>query len=513
MALVLLALLVADQLRTVFRFSRYWANEDHTLLWYAAKELARGHIHQPNFYGQSYGTVFAALPQVALGLFAVRPNTGIALGGAGLMAGCWVALSVGAWLRGHRALALLALAIPVVLTNEYGLWGSMQARAPGSFLVALGVAVLIARPESTRALFAFCVLGGLGLLWDNGSVFLLTPAATYAVLVHWRSWRALITAALGVIPAAAWLLASQLFYRLNPDYDFHGVGSSSLPAPAYLWTVITHIDRYAQPLAPELLPWPAIPVVVVTGVVAVLFLTKRLQSVVPAAVALAVTLLTLATPKALDGSSSAFLSYGRLVYSVVTMTWFLGVLIAESGVLRSSGDKFRGLRATGTAATVAMVIAAFITFVVRGSTFDARFGQIAAVAKVSTAPIVEVKQIDDRCTVLRQAAMQEGADLIVMSLDRTDAYACAVEPGSGMATLFPVYERRTWRLTEESHAIRSRILVTDVDDPWCRAADRVYTCRMKAGVPRVAVVDFPPQPVVPVLRKLGMSVRAFDAAR
>ena len=53
-AIILMAALVADQLRVVFSFGVAHTDEDQTLLWYAGRQLLSGRLREPNFYGQRY---------------------------------------------------------------------------------------------------------------------------------------------------------------------------------------------------------------------------------------------------------------------------------------------------------------------------------------------------------------------------------------------------------------------------------------------------------------------------
>ena len=504
LALVFVAVLAVDQLHVVLGFSRLWANEDHTLLWYATHEVIAGRWHEPMFYGQSYSTIFAAVPAAGLALLRVRNSTGEQLSGALLMTACWLVLAVAAALRGHRLMALVALAAPVLLASEYGVWGSMQARAPGALLATAGVALLVTRPQSRAALFGFSVLGGLGLAWDSGSVFLVAPAAVYAVVLHHRSLGTLAIGAAGLVPAAAYALWSARFIAERPDYDLHP-SPNLLPDPAVLGETLPHLDRYWSYLAPELLPWWPIPLLVLALLVGALLLTRRARFVLPALAAVAVTAVVFATPKAMDGRPSVFLSYGRLIQAVAVMTFFLGVLVAEAGGFRLS-------RRVAVGAATALLVAALATFGVRLATFDVRYGAMADAAIHSAAPISNVDTISNRCNRLSDAARASRADLVVFRYDRTAAYACAAQPQVELNTLFPEYERRTWLLHEDNHVARTRFLVTEVDIAWCRAARAHVQCTMDSRVPDVALIEMPAQPVVPVLRQLGLPVRSFDPA-
>jgi hypothetical protein len=506
LAVVVLALLVADQARIISSFSRYWANEDDTILWYAARELGRWHLHQPNFYGQTYGTVFAAVGIVATRAFAVRPNAGLMMGIAAFMVGGWIVLAGGAWIRGHRLLGLLALALPVVLSNEYASWLPIQSRAPGSFVACLGAALLVAWPDRRRAQLVAWVLLGLGLVFDSGSIFVVVPVGAYALLRPGRLRDHLLTAAAGLVPAIAWTAATGLFYVAHPDYALHP-SPGLFPAVDSAIINFTHLDRYGAFLTLELLrPWP-LPFIAVVSLAGVLVATRRRVFVVPALLAAALVLVSLTTPKAEDGQPTVYLAYGRLLYSLAPLAWFLGVLVAESGVAR------RLPRFAPLAAGLAITLLVFGTYAARSATFDQRFDEIRRVARSGVSPVSNVDELQRGCRAIADVMQQERAGLVVMRYDRNAAYGCAADGAVELDTLFPAYERRTWRLGEESRQSRSRFLVTEVDSAWCASVDRRYSCRLSRAVPGLAIIDIPPQPVVPLLEGIGLDVRRFDVPR
>jgi hypothetical protein len=79
--IALFACFAIDQLHALLGYGRFATDEDQTLLWFAGRELLHLHLHEPNFYGQNYNTVFEAIPGellhllgVSLALAACRPE-------------------------------------------------------------------------------------------------------------------------------------------------------------------------------------------------------------------------------------------------------------------------------------------------------------------------------------------------------------------------------------------------------------------------------------------------------
>jgi hypothetical protein len=116
---VLLACFAIDQLHALLGYSRFATDEDQTLLWFAGRELLHLHLHEPNFYGQNYNTVFEALPGELLHLLGVSLALASPLGTTLMASGCWLILAWAALRRGYRLAAAAALALPVCLCVPY----------------------------------------------------------------------------------------------------------------------------------------------------------------------------------------------------------------------------------------------------------------------------------------------------------------------------------------------------------------------------------------------------------
>jgi hypothetical protein len=117
----------------------------------------------------------------------------------------------------------------------------------------------------------------------------------------------------------------------------------------------------------------------------------------------------------------------------------------------------------------------------------------------------------ERCRDTGDLATRLDVGLVVYAEDRLASYLCGAELYDDVATIYPPYERRTWRLIDESVTPRTAMLVADVDAGLCdRARGIVSSCALVDESLGMAVLRFPPQPVMDIVRKLGIKVRQFD---
>ncbi len=505
---VIAALLVVDQARFTFAYMRHFANEDHTLLWYAARDLGHGHLYQSSFYGESYFTIFDAVP------IEFFRRMGMTLSSAGVLSGVllavtgWPLLAWAAWRRGHRVLSAAALAFPIVVTFEFLIASEKPSGAGVGMLFSMGaVAFLVTAPNRRRNVVALALLGSLGVVFDFGNVYLVAPAAVYALVVNWHAVRTIVLAGVATIPALAWLLYQRAFFHAHPDYDLHkGAGYS--PNFSNLESALPHPGRYFMWQAPELFRWVGLPIAAALLLLTALAYTRRVRAILPALTCVVLVLATLAMPKAFDGGDSAYLGYGRYFVVVPAAGWFLAYVLAETQPFAwASPHRTNQL----LAAVLSVAVIAALGHALR---FESRLAAINRVAEKSSAgaPIEPVGPIEEACPQLLDAARRYDTDLILFH-DRATAYACGAEDYGKLTTLFPPYDRRTWLLHQEEHHDRTKFLVAEAPSTFCVHAlqtNAVTSCVLDPVTPSIAVVQTVPRSAIETWRRLGETVRPFD---
>lgn len=494
-------ILAVDQAHLVFGHHRYVANEDHTLFWAAARDVGRLDFFQPHVYGQSYGVLLEAAPTEILRWVGVSLPTALPLVTAAFMVGCWLVLAVTAGRR-RPLLALTALAAPVVISTVFLVGAQMPSRTRGMFVATAGAAVLL-RSRGRPVLVGFgTAAAGLGVMWDLGAVLLVLPLLGFVALRERRCRAALLAGAAGLVPALVWTVATGAFYRSRPFTDLHKAAVIRLDLDI-LTESGQHLGRYFRPLAPQLLPVWWLPIAALAGAVAVLFARRRFAAAAAGLAGMFGVAGVLATPKALDGTASAYLGYGRLLFAVPLLVWCLAWLAGEDRPPAPAGRTRRVLAGAG----VAVLAASVVTASWRAGRFEDHLGEIDRVAtEVRVAAVVPVEGVVQRCDALYETMGRAGATLAVFLTDRITAYGCAGQWDEAVS-LFPAYERRTWLLDGENHLPRSVFVVADAPPDWCRhLADSVRSCA-PADPPGTMVVNMEAQPVLPVLAAVGVPVR------
>jgi hypothetical protein len=502
--IVALAAVAALELLRAAFVATHLVNEDTSLLWVAARDWAHGRIPQPNFYGQSYGSTLESIPIALLHAVRVPYWTATPLVLAAIEWFGWVVLAIAALRRRRRVMAAAALAMPIVLSGYHGVYATLVPDAPlPRLLVVSGVAILVARPERDVTLAGAALLLGLGIQFDASAALLALPVCAWWWITSFHTRRQLAMVIAGALPAAALFVYAKAFYALHPDYAFH-------PAPSLrargsiLGGSASHLGAFFRLYAPEVWRFWPIPALAFGGLVVALLTTRKLAYALPAALSVLVVLYGMATPKAAT-DLGMLLPRGRILLALPATLWFLTLLTVEAGLWESFTRRVSSRLVFATLITVCLA-----SSTVRFIQFDSRVGSWRTRAETLHRQGWQAYGFESRTAAVNgcrddiDLARRTGIGLIVYS-DRVSTYVCAAL-GPDVETITPSYERRTWLLYKELTRPRTSLMVTDVGPGWCELVASRARCSYAAGR---ATMQFPAQPVLPLLASTGVNVRGF----
>jgi hypothetical protein len=456
-------------------------DEDQTLLWYAGRELVHLHLHEPNFYGQNYNTIFEALPGELLHLAGLSLSLASPLGSALMATGCWIVLAVAALRRGHRRAAVAALALPICLSVPYLLLFDAPRGVLGGDLagaVAVAIALVIRRPR--RRVAVVIALGGLAIVWDNAVALAVIPALVAITASDFRDLvdrprRTLAIAGAALLVPVGWLAADHLWYQAHPA-DLTAPNVNTKLSVSALITNLTHPGRLFGFYEPQLWQQAAIPMVVIAVLLILAIATgiarRRPASAAAAVGFLAVLLVVLSVRDTLYVRPDLYLSGSRFLLAMPIGLWV--VLYFTLSGARRGVQVPRSSRLAGRLVVGAMVALALASWTSAQARFPAEVRAVSA-ADSAVHPVLLVLDPDRllaQCSALSQTYAHDHAQLLVTYL-RDVAYGCAAD--QGLNTLDANYDRRGWLLQAAAQHPVTRILVHG----WtCRAiASQAGRCR------------------------------------
>ncbi len=478
-------------------------NEDTSLLWVGARDWAHGRVGQPNFYGQSYGSTLESIPIALLHALRVPYWTGTPFVLATIEWLGWVLLAVAAWRRGRRVMAVVAMAIPVVLSAYHTVYAAMIPDAPlPRLLVIAGVALLVSDPKRRLSLAFVAMLLGVGLQFDPSAALVALPAVVWWATTTLRSRAQLEALAAGAVPPLGLFVFTKVFYVRHPDYAFHA-GPSLRVSGSTLTTSGQHLGDLFSLYAPELWRSWLVPIAALVVLVAALIATRKLAYAVPALLVALIVVYAMATPKA-ESTLGVLLPRGRVLLALPATLWFLGLLTVEAGVWRAPAGK-----GTRRQVLIAILVLCVSSSAVRLVDFEGRVGYWRAKSiALRDAPLTY--GFESRTEVVRQChadidyARRHDIGLLVYT-DRIATYVCATL-STRIETITPSYERRTWLLYRELTHPRTSLVMANVHATWCALAAPRATCSWADGR---ATLTFAAQPALPLLASLGVGIRGF----
>ncbi|MGZ6908345.1 MAG: hypothetical protein ACXVJ7_11820 [Acidimicrobiia bacterium] len=492
------AVVLTQQVVLLLAWFRHVTNEDFALLWAAARSWGHLSPHQPNFWGQTYGTTFEAVPTELLRWVGVGYPTGLPLVILVAHLATWWLPAAVAWRRGHRVLACLAIAAPMLLSTEYVISASVYSVVAGRVLAGVCAAIVVAGADERAPVAWACGLGALAFLFDASSALLAAPAVAYALVTRARVSRSrardAATIAVALVPAAAWWTLTSWWYDRHPAENLHPAPTLT-PSLHLLGDNLAHPGRLFGRFAPELLRVPALVLVVVAVVVVRAVAGRRPPVVAAALVFLGAALFAAAIPKSTDELPTVYFLATRTVLALPIGLWFLLVV----------GPPLRWSRRASSAALAAAVAVTVVTGLVRAVTWDDRGAPLQRQAeRAATYPLTPTTRIEHLCARVGRAARRSGARVAVFS-ERTRAYACAGLLDDAVTTVFPEYERRAWVLLAVDRPQGARMLVVGRIPDACRNGS--VPCRTVGK--DIAVVELGGRSPLAVARALGYSVRSF----
>ena len=499
-AAVVLALEIG---RVLVEFGLRYTDEDQTIAWYAARDYAQLVFREPFFYGQSYNPLYECLPAALLVALGVEPWVATPVASAMIASVVWWLFAAMAWTRGARAIGVGLLVLPTAMASTYPMLAGLTTKSIGVAFVVAGLALVWNRASRARFVgFGWCA--ALGVTANPNSFLLALPVGLWALVTYGRVRRFYAFAGLGAALGLLLYGAGKLFYLLHPTYDLHRVKWFP-PSLAWLLDGIQHLDRHWGQVSPLASGWLMLAALTVA---ALLHLRRRTPAGerthrIHLAVGLcgvAVAVLSLALGRVHFGAPSVFFSYARMYVALPALLGFLVLLHAESN---------RPLRAS---AAICAVLAALA--VVGGVYRHHRLPDVVAHALTEPARPVMPRVRDelfDECRRL-DAAVPEDALVVFLHGDARGngrAYGCGVFLHGRLDTLYPYYERRTWRLYEESRRPRSELFLSGLRNPCDALRGRFESCELVERSLGLFRIGFKPRPAISVLRQLGLRVRPF----
>ena len=503
----------------LFRYS----DEDQTLLWHAAHDLLQGQIPEPCFYGQSFNSClegYLAAPLIVLHVpyWVAVPLVAIFLGLFPFVAMAWVA-----WRRGRPGLAAVSLAVPLCLPVRYAMLAGMPRGLVTGIAVAVIPCLLLLKSDAAasdapvtprvtwRKAARYMLIGLLAMVamtLNPNCALLLAGALVYAIATRWREATFWLFSSLGAFVGALYPLGIFFFYfKLHDDYRvYHREGQLD-------WSVYNfkqYLHHLNIPLG-DFLPVgfadgsPAwILGICFAAVLTYLLIRRRWAAALATLAAVAFGLYSLGFKRVHEGRDSVFFGYSRMYLAVPV----LPVLLLLWGSPRRIAVGVLGYRAwIGRIGLVGLFGWGLFASHQNAQTMpDAVAWELD---NVEVLQLIDIAEVRDIAATVQSAASSQQANFVLL-VGNQKRWTYLLPALTECQTLFPHYERRTWRLQEESFPRYKRILV--MDRPLFDRASRMRFSHptVVSQSPFIGAFDTNGESVIRICQELATDVRAFN---
>jgi hypothetical protein len=478
-----------------------FVSDDWALLWAAAESWGRWRPEQPNFWGQAYGSTLESVPTQILHAAGVGYPLALPIVLTCAHLASWWIPGAAAWRRGHRFLALLAVAMPSLLSTEYVVAASVYGTAAGRFLGGIVLAQVILFPDRVRWVAAAFALSACAFLVDASSLLMTAPACVYGIVrclpqARENGWRrTAIIFLLAFTPVGLWLAFVGWWYSRHPTDAMHPTAPFD-PRWEVLGDNLTNPGRMFGPYSLELLRSPLTVVVMVATLGVLVLVQRRLAPILALISLVVVTALLLSLGKTYDGIQSVYYLAARLLLPLPIGIWFVAWCVGPLPAMA----RWRRWAAVGLVALVGLTASwRVITWSDRGSVLEAQ-----ATSPDSMYPQLPVDRMLLLCDQVRDAAGRAGTNIAVFE-DRIAGYGCAAVIGPSVTTVYPEYDRRRWVL-EALDRPQDVDVVLYVGQPpgQCNAGE---TCTQL--VPGISMIELGGRTPIELLHDLELPVRPF----
>jgi len=438
--LAVLSILIAYRIWVLFQFGVIYTDQDQAVLWEGVMNFSSGLFHETRYYGQAYNTMLEAL--LATPLYLIGVPVYIALPTVTVLLALlpFFCLAYVLYFKRKEDAGLLVLLIPLLLPIEYDLITTM----PRGFVTGLafvGIASLWLESKRNSSYYLFGLFIVLGFTLNPNSILLSLPLALIYFLKNLAFIRFYFYGLAGLLSGLLAHLTLNRFYSMNPNYELHRPISEF--STDYFLEGIEKWNLFFGDVTP--LFWgQGFFVLIITILSAVYFLRKRKFHYSTVAISLLpVILLPLFNSRLYNAADTVFYSYSRMYLAVPLLFGLLLYLLHWKKIPR----------------LVLLPLASVVVF--KFAFFPEKLDQRL---NESTYILVRpVQEVLDRCAQLEALSKEHQVDLIIINDfgHIIENYTCGICTQKAVKTLYPSYERRTWRLVEDRDVVYSNILVID----------------------------------------------------
>ncbi|MGB1039767.1 MAG: hypothetical protein ACPGVD_02755 [Flavobacteriales bacterium] len=444
---ILIAIVVFRYLILV-KFSFQYTDNDQTVMWNGLMDYANGVFHEPRFYGQNYSTMLEALFAMPLYRLGVPNYMALPIVTSFFALTPFILISWLTYVKKNAIAGILILSIPLLLSIEYSMITAIpRGFVTGVFFASIGAVSLFYPSNKWFFIFGFLMVFAFSV--NPNSVIISIPCLAYLFFKNLKNQKFYLFVILGIGLGFAFHFWVNYFYVLNPANNIHYYELKY--SLENLTKGLNNLDSFYNWVSPVFWKNGYI-YVVLSLILGVFFMIKKKVALGMFFITIPFLLvLTTCFEKVHDGFDSVFFSKSRMYLG-------LPILIAISlSFVPKINRKFLFL----------FLLLPITLFTYKLTVLEESILDNVDFTRPHIVSVSSIPAIHSTCTELNQLSKKHGVELIIIRNypnRETINYACVTCEMDFPKTLYPKYERRTWKMFEYDKITFSNILIIGEDE-------------------------------------------------
>lgn len=439
-----IGIILVNQIRLFLSINVDYIDNDQVVMWSGARHFYNGLFYVPRYYGQDYNTMMEALFAVPFMWMGVAIYYAVPLATHLIFLTPFLFIAIYLFIKKQIEKALCALMILLAMPTGYDIMNSIpRGFVTGLFFTSLLI-VSLYHTKNYKLILLNTFLSYVGYLVNPNSVLVSCPILFYLFLYNYKNIKYYVYSAIGLLIALPIDYGLNHFYKTHPNYILYGFSNSF--SFDYFMDAIKHINsRFAHVgLFMEEFSIITFVALIVLGIFSYQKNKKWFYSYL---IFLSIIIISFFSSKAQDGIVWPFFSYSRL---------YLGIPIFLAFSLFVLPIKFSNW-------FYALILVVLLFSVYKQIKFKNAVDYHVQEKRWEHVHLTSLKDILQTLNTYKTFCNEQGVDNLIMvnPVWRDDIinYAGPAVFDDYPNTFKPSFERRSWRIEEETGAIHTKFVI------------------------------------------------------
>ena len=428
-------------------FSFVYTDGDQAIMWNGASEFSKGFFHETRFFGQNYNSMIEGLLAVPLLFLSIPVYKALPVITSVLALFPFFIVALICFYKELKIQSLLVICIPLLLPIEYDLLTSLpRGFVTGIFISSIGWLTVFSS-DRNAAFRSFAFFSVVGYSLNPNALLLSLPLLFYLFYTNIKNRSFYLNIFAGGTAGGLIHFLLNFFYVLHPNYSTRPIPGFEF-SPRLFPYFFSDLNKHLSAVSPLFWnnSW-----FIFLALFALVFLFLKNKQPAQAFSLLAFVFFiffSFGFNKIFDGTDSVFFSYSRM---------FLTIPLAFVFFIPFIKIKYNWI-------AIAVAVVSIVFFTAKVNSLSASIDENVDWQKEHMVMVAKTDNILKECQEINYLSKKNKTDLVIVYshgyYDLID-FGCAACISDFPKTIFPGYERRTWRMIEDKDVVYPNIIIID----------------------------------------------------